>query len=388
MADDLFMDISSQEEDEKYTSNAAIKPRNLANTGNLPLPLDLNSFAQYIVTPVDELPVIKSIQDVIKNFPHMQSNPETGEPNCLLACNKFQNDMKTLGHEIELKAKPTTTTNELTLSSSNKTAFEIKKYHATSSEIIPWQIPVFETKIRRLTVPNWYFDDGTATPEELMKSNKLTQEQFHSLLRKGVFALPELKADMESELLGEAGAWTHIRTGQEYYFPPCKNGFECIGYTHVGKMKGLEKPMILMQILFPQEYTHFMKTTFLSNSTPKRPCVLCCRDALGDWVTALRADKMQGGTGMIIVGQNFQDESKQVLQFYSNPKNQDNGYAAEFMLHAQPNEPIIESLVTLNLSLLECKSLSNGRRRIDQSALFYKSPIQPKPQLGETLQNF
>ena len=360
-----MQDISSQEED-----TVKLEHPLLTNP-----PYELSGLAQYHVTPVDQLPVIKSIQQVVLEFPHMQTT--AGSPNCEAACNKFAMDMKTLGHVIELK--------EPELSSADQTAFQIKTRHLQQSEIVPWNQPVFYERIYRLTVPNWYYNDGTCSYEKLLEMNRMDQAALHQMVRDRVIELPEQGADLENELLCEAGEWSHPATNKIYVFPACQYGLCCVTQQElVHELKGLDRPMTLMQIMYRQEYKQFLKFGVLP-TMPQRPCVLCARQALGEYVTTLRADRMHGASNK---GQNFQDLSKQVLQWYRNPQNTANGYDQNFMLPAQQHEPIIHPVVTLNLAQLECKQLANGRRHIDQSSLLYVEPQEPRPGVGEQLSAF
>lgn len=424
-----MQDISSQEEEQmrlnlinntlqpprpqavasQTTNVIIIKPKNIANTGNLPAPKDLKTLANYTMMPLEDMPVIQSIQQLIHDNPHMQSNPATGQPNCEAACNKFLNDMKSLGHNIELqhhtnnnnnttkkKSSSTTATTDLVLGSednnNNNNAVDIKKSHKNCSDVIPWQFVVFTEKIRKLHVPNWYFNDSTLSNEAIIELNKKDQDTFNNLLRRGVLALPEQNTIIENELLTEAGEWKHIKPPYTlYYFPSCSLGLECIGQSEsllIGKLKGLTSPIKLTQVMYIDEYKTLLKTNSTSH-IPPRPCVLCCRYLLADWVTFLRANQMQGKTGIHKMHSAFEYKSDQVHQFYRNPQDCVNGYAKQFMLPAKPKEPIIESIVTLNLCQLECKTHPiNGRRYIDQSSLFYVPPPLPQPRVGENLQTF
>jgi hypothetical protein len=411
-----MQDISSQEEDlmrqntrhnnnndnnNNYKTTAPLKTKNMANTGNLPPPVDLSSLTIYTKMPLDQMPIIQSLQQLVLQYPHMQSNAITGQPNCIEACNKFTDDMKASGHEVQLVEHTNNNTNkpnkkqlvdELKLSTHDTDAKKIKERHKELSNIIPWQLAAFTEKINLLPVPNWYFNDSTMDNKQLMEQNQKNQDTINSLLRKGVYELPLQTTVIENELLTEAGEWPHAKRPNDakYFFPACCLNLKCIGQSTeiIGKLKGLTSPIKFTQVMYVEEYQKLLQT----NSTahiPPRPCVLCCRYLLGDWVTFLRANSMEGKNSIQKIHYGFEYKSQQVHQFYRNPQDCVKGYAKQFMLAAKPKEPIIESIVTLNLSLLECKlHPATGRRYIDQSALFYQPIPIPKPKIGENLQNF
>lgn len=383
------MDISSQEEDNLKSSKpsasnkqstALIKPpKQLANIGNFNAPMDLG-LAHYQTIPLDEMPVITSINNLVKDFPHMLTDPETKLPNCEDACNKFLTDSKTMGCEVELR------TLNSDLSSSKLSLLQVQKNHLQASETCPWQLTAFLEKLSRVPVPQFYFNDQTSTNEELLHINQQSQTTLNQMLRTGVLQLPIAPVVLENELLHEAGEWRHHKNGQTYHFPPCSFGEDCLANKHlVGKIAGLNKPMILMQFMFLEEYWEFYQHQ--KSSFPPRPCVLCCRDSLGDFVTFLRANQMQGKQLMTQRAQ-FELKSDQVMQFYRNLQGQENGYDSHFMLPTKLGEPIIESILTLNTCMLKCVTLETGRRRIDQSALIWHPPKNPVPRVGESLRHF
>lgn len=389
MTDVVDMDISSQEEDNKAKHNTNKKqqqqvkihtvikaPKQAANTGNLPPPPNLH-LARFEAIPVNELPVIKNIRELVLEYPHMQSDPITGQPNCTDALNKFNTEMKTLNHEIE--AKVMLLQDELPIPKPS----EIQKKHFESANT--WQLDVFKDKLRRLPIPQLIFHDPNSSDEELFSMFKMPQEDLVKMLRSEALRLPIASAQLESDLLRESGTWSHLVTKRIYNFPPCMWGPECMTYSKlVGKIQGLDKPMILTQFMFEEEYTAFIQGG-RSGNIPPRPCVLCCRDSLADWIVYLRAEKLKGTTSSSI---RFQNPEKEIHQFYRNQQNCENGYDSNFMLPVKIGEPIIESIVTLNSSLLRCDTLINGRRRIDQSALLWKHAKLPEPKSGETMKNF
>lgn len=386
----MFVSILINYTSSKMSAAASLQPQS-----------DLSSYLVFMSDEEDSnnnnsnLPVIKTMQELVQENPHMlMMNPEADTPRCELAWNKFQIDMRNNNHQITLEkpvqvaAAATTETNTTT---ATKTVFDVKKLHAVAGATIPWQIPLFHQKISQLTVPKWFFFDETTNAEEFREKNLFGQEQLTDLLRRGTLKLPELNAPFETEILGEAGRWLRVKTNRYYHFPPCVRQMNCIGSTLlVNRVKGLTTPMVLMQMLFPEEYQQFIIHGELPPNTPQRPCILCCRYDLGDWITFLRSNRMHqhntNNTSTPVV--DFKNECKQVFQFYRNPKDVEKGYDSRFMLKPQIGEAIVDSIVLLNTSLLECKTLSNGRRRIAQDALFYRGNKEPNPNIGESVQHF
>lgn len=393
------MDISSQEEDNKVVNNSPVitstirthivskKSNNNNNNKSKrkliapPKNLNLSQRAE-----LDNLPVIQSIQDLVRQYPHMKTDPDTNEPNCEDACNKFQLDMKTLDQDVELRVNIQLPEEQEELSTRNNSLFQIKKSHYNVAEQVPWELELFNEKLSKLSVPELYFNDKNVSNEEFLKMNNQSREQLSRMLRQNALKLPEVSSVLEDQLLHEAGEWTHLNNNEKYFFPPCQFRTDCIANKLVGKIRGLEKGMILMQFMFQQEYMDFYQKK-LTHDLPVRPCVLCCRHHLADWVTYLRSMRMDGqnvGTQHV----QFEYKFEEVHQFYYNKVGCEHGYDADFMLRALPNESIIESIVTLNSAVLRCETLSNGRRRINQRAIVWKPPSLPEPKIGDTLKNF
>lgn len=361
----------------------------------------LHQFAKTASTSEEHIPRIQSIHDVFVKFPHMQSDPVTGVPNCSLAVDKFLSDSKQDGNHITTKPKkkagavvkpenpPLPTSIVPDSFWDNQT--QIEERHVEQSQTTPWQIAVFLETLKRVQPPVWYFSDPYSSMAETMNMNRIDQGTFNSLLRKGVIDLPIMSEMLESDLLAEAGTYTVGDLAGVYDFPPCFNGSNCIGCSPdmVNHMKGLTRPIILTQVMFLSEYTDFLQRNVNASRIPNRPCILCVRYTMADLITLMRANRSTSTAETApYVDSNFQYESTQVLQLYRNIPNQPDGYAKEFMLYPEPGEAIIEPIVMLNRSKLECKLDPNGRRFIDQSALAYQSSKMPKPRVGENLESF
>lgn len=349
--------------------------------------------------PLETLPVIKSISELIQDMSHLGDNPDTGQPNCAVAFTKFGTEMLERGHSVSFE--PPVSVPEVKMDSSEAPANvntddiaemirERARRHLQAANFDPWQTHEFQQLIDNFPVPTYFF------------RHNMDQDNLYEMLRSRQVRLPLMPASLESELLRESGNWPYqyrrtdgVVEEKVYNFPPCSlaQRSRCIAQSSflMSTLDGLDAPMVPVSLMFVEEWKHFLRTGYpveSGQSWQPRPCILCCRAMLVDWVMFLRVNSMFGFPTHKQSG--FEWRTDQVMQFYRNLKGGQDGYAEQFMLDPQPSfkESIIESVVKVNAALLKCRKDSKGRRFIDQSALLWKGPSVPTPHVGEPVSIF
>ena len=220
----------------------------------------------------------------------------------------------------------------------------------------------------------------------------LTIEQCIESLKTRQFELPTLMSGYESELLAQAGKFYHPRALKEIVFPPCKNGKECVALVHRGYIKSLLpkwQGCILTQLMFPEEYRALIKEGL--QPCIIRPCILCVRQRMSEFVTLRRSDNRVKVDDMCLV------------QMYKNLSDCHGGYCSQYLLKPKPGvfEGFLDFLCKDRLDLLSVYVDDYNRIHIDQSALVWKggsssssssssieSPSGLTPNIGETVQSF
>ena len=250
-----------------------------------------------------------------------------------------------------------------------------------------WVQSEWDARLARIDLPEFYDTNGLGAP-------KLTHEQYLRLLQRQQVHLPVQKADLESNLLGEAGSWTHGPTGRTIPFPPCCRGEQCCGMTQ--RIRNQPRPFILTMVMFEHEYHHLM-----SNGVPpkaSRPCVMCVRYGLADQVVMVRNLLMSGEAqpGHTVLPTDRRIAAS--LQFYVNLCDQPGGYRKIYMLmsNQSPDDLILEPICMPGRSVLHCIesplmfSEVTGQKRlmVDQSALIWVPKADPCPSVGQNLLDF
>jgi len=384
-----------------------LNPKNILQEHNSSTTFDVSGLQKHSTLAPETLPKAMPIQRVYKEYPALQPSIVNGPISATDAMQDFLYEAAVMGCDIQFKQPTERDPFYLANAAANKTPEQIQQLHTLQYQIKPWQLTELLKKIRTLKPPRFFFRDPKASDEQTLTANsQYTQENYNDMLRDGVLDLCEQDSVIENDLLCESGYWTHVALEAQYSdyrkfaFPPCANGDECIGCNErfYKLIKNCNAPILLTQVLFRDEYLDLLRKGRVDPGIPKRPCVLCCRYTLGDWITFLRANTMMGLRERSTIGSNptpntnqfdqFELRTKQVHQFYRNPEDCKNGYSREFMIQPKNNEPIIAPLVALNLTMLQMKTLPNGRRAIDQSALLYKPPEKPVPRTAENMRVF
>ena len=133
-----------------------------------------------------------------------------------------------------------------------------------------------------------------------------------------------------------------------------------------------------MGLMYPTEYEHFVKTG--TAPAERRPCILCARFAVQDWVLSLRHNWQRLG----VVNRNFS------VQLYRNLVDQEGGYWSRYVLHPPSNryEGFMDPIAVVRLSELRARQdeQQGGRWVIEQTPMIYRpeAPLPVRP--GEPLQ--
>lgn len=247
----------------------------------------------------------------------------------------------------------------------------------------PFAVEACKTALQALPRPEYaMFPLGgrTDTPE-MADAVARRALRVHSHWRE--WDLPILTANDEARLLGESGTfpWTDP-SGRVHRitYPPCSHGNDCVGRRGGGmhRLIGLTDALrgcppdhpgvILTAIVFPYEWTRQVPP----EPQPKdaRPCVLCYRILLSDYVYQMR----WSGTS--------RTSAAPTVQLYANPVNTEGGYAADFVL--RPQSPMTDYLTDacaefryLHLRMQRDEA-QGGRWVVDQSDMIYRSMQQPQ----------
>lgn len=249
--------------------------------------------------------------------------------------------------------------------------------HAQQASVNPYQNVSFLAKRDKLPLHEFYSDAPS--------TRGLDQEEFDRQLRMKLLQLPLLTADYESLLLAQGGAH-YDEQGVLRQFPLCMYNDKCVGMTE--KFHLLTQPIILTALMYPREYTVFMKTG--SAPTHTRPCILCCRHLLVDWCVECRDLMMLGKTAGYTAcpDKAWEMQATQVRQLYCNSVGIAGGYYAQDCIEPSPREPLVMPLARLNRTKLRAYRNKHGRWFLDQTAIVWKPPAAPLPRAGESVESF
>jgi hypothetical protein len=282
----------------------------------------------------------------------------------------------------QLSTPAAATTTEAFLASlspdnAHHTAEQISAEHTRQFHVAPYEIDRFRQLLASTPLASYFDESG-------LRSH--TEEDIHAMLRSGGRRVPMQRAGLEQELLMQSGLWEH--RGKQYNFPACSRGEQCFAFTDYQKIPGLKVPIQLTGMMFQNEFDEFLA----SNTLPacSRPCVLCCRDIVSDWIYTIRGSRMMGkpGTQQCSDQRAFEQVQNRVMQFYFNLMDTEGGYFSSYMVTPTQSEPLLQPIVRLNLSLLAARKLKGGRICIDQSALVYKPPSKLPARPGELVSSF
>lgn len=252
--------------------------------------------------------------------------------------------------------------------------------HRKAFAAMPWAYQMLATRLKALPKPTYYPRDITV---------QMAREQIEEALRRRQLALPVMTAAHEQLLLQEAGSFD----GLDY--PPCIHGANCVASVYYRRFVGVETlqathptGFACTSVMFEDEYTAFTR----EGKPPPclRPCVLCCRKTICDYVLMMRAarctadEKTASEQGAV-----FLMQRQHVYQLYRNLVGQPGGYYDVYMLMPRAEEAIIDPVVMLNLSSMTLQlDAATGRRRLDQSVMHWAPLASSVPAVGELESRF
>jgi hypothetical protein len=392
-----MLDISSADEDNQ--KRAVLRKKQTTKSHSVPqaisiqlLPPDLRHLSTTKGLSADSVPQIKSMSQLVLDNPHMGVG-EKGQPLCEVGAMKLSN--------VHQKRKSAAATaSDLAITSDKKTirlveslltagaeagAAIIQEEHKTQSAKPSWFAHQVRAKFDALYIPRFY--------QHTVSANQISDEVLAACLRRGQLFLPLMPAQLESELLCESGRWEYMygNTVKTYDFPPCARGAQCLSMTEDLE---LPHPFTCTAMMYPDEWLNFLETGV--PPTSRRPCVLCLRDTVVDYVVYLRQQKMYSDMAAqsreaTPTYQNG-DSTQGVYQLYYNLVDQPGGYYQEHVLQPAVGENIIQPVARPSLSFLGVKMMANRRLYFDQSAIvcnhsaFSKEQLQPH--IGENLHHF
>jgi hypothetical protein len=252
-----------------------------------------------------------------------------------------------------------------------------------------WLSVEWEARFAKLEVPEFYNHSSL--------NRQAQQSNMKSLLEREQLFLPEQTAELESDLLQEAGTFVNKNTGKTVIFPECRNGPLCVSMHVRHFVRNQKKGVQLTSVLFAHEYDNLLNGSNVL--LVSRPCVMCCRFMVTDCLCfdrSLRMNGMEAKEGDTVLPVMRKVES--MLQFYQNPCDRSGGYRSIHMLRSNnsPDDPIIQPICTPGRSVLRMTestvwfdaSTKRPRMIIDQSAIIWKSNDIAPPSVGQNLLSF
>lgn len=351
-----------------------------------------------------DIPSMKSIPQLLIDHQHLQQNID-GSPICLAQMMSIQSSQsrpaaaaasassssasssgvgKRKGAPAVSASSSSSTFSEDDLASALRTAI-LSKQPDTQGH---WVRDEFDRRLNVLPIPEFYDQSGL--------NNTPSQEQLTTQLMRQQYFLKVQTAQLESELLAEAGTFVSKTTGKEYTFPPCSQGNNCVGMTQ--RMRLQTTGFILTMVMFDHEYEYFINTG--ESPRASRPCVACSRAYITSCTVFDRAVRMcgEGQVGDSVLAVQRASNGPVVKQFYQNLKDQERGYHGIHMIasNSNPDDPILEPICLPGRSVLFCTfsavlfNKQSGRPRIvvDQNAIIWKAQKAPLPQIGQNLMAF
>lgn len=326
------------------------------------------------VAPQD-MPKMKKLQQLTREYQHLA--PDT---DCALAALKSQ----PLPAMNGLSAANSQAAREAAMEiDSHLTPEQVAERHAQQAKVIPYQVAGFEELLSSTPEIKFYTQQA---------SEPATQEQLEQSLREGRLVMPHLRASFERQLLAQAGRWPVLdakgrATATSREFPACALGELCVGRTV--KFRHLPPGgVVFTSLMFPEEYEMLLETGV--SLTAARPCVLCCRKLLAEWVLACRAKAMEHDVGAAKPREDapWQMQQTRVRQFFYNSVDVEDGYKERYVLQPSANEPLVHPLVMLSRDVIFARQCATGRWLIDQTAIEWAPPPDLRPGMGETHEDF
>ncbi len=331
-------------------------------------------------------PCIMDIRELPLMYKHMGRDPVTNMPICDAALFKMthahthqhkdpsSSSNQKKGTQTRVKKEDASAVcgfvNALSITKAKSSStVSKKKFQFAASEVQTWDQLAFQDLLKTMHPVHFFVRE---------QITDLKQETFMAMLKRQQLHMPTLTSDLENKLLRESGRFFCSRRSREYVYPACLNGKDCIGMQCwiPGQIRGFT----LTSVMYEDEYTRFIETGIAPQ--PCRPCVLCCRDNLVEWVVHRRS------TSMMTNMQHTETSVNKIEQVYSNLVDCQGGYFRSYVFFPVPGEAQIDPICRTNLSMIRVLDDPGTRARVDQSALIWRPSIHDNPHTGENLSHF
>lgn len=242
----------------------------------------------------------------------------------------------------------------------------------------------------------------TAARQSLF-GDTVADDQLIAMTKQRSIQLPLFTAEYEASLLRQSGPSFCVTANKTVCYPPCVNGEQCIATQlplQVRDLSGSESAssqapqhdmkrdpthaLVLMQILYEDEHAALLATG--SIHVEPRPCVLCMRYALYDFVLCYRSNRRDAEQGAQL------DPGRiRLLQVYRSLVDEPGGYRSDQVVLPEPLcwEGFVDPFVAYRYSLLRVVyDTRSSCWFVDQRALLYEPPVVATPRVGETISHF
>lgn len=263
--------------------------------------------------------------------------------------------------------------------------------HIEQCRTNPIQHTIFNLMTSQLVAPTY---TDPMCPDEYRSQEEIIQR----LKKRQGFYLNVLESSHADIFLYQSGPF-RVSEYRVRNFPPCMYGVDC--FCNRGKIKcdtnsSNAKPFIGRELMFPSEYQVFISTGSKSYQGV-RPCVVCCRYALCQYVPQYRAKKSLASRGSTdTVNWPVVAESKDTdppLQLFREKMDVEGGYLSSCMLKPNPGqwEGFIDPIAMVILSRMTIRAKQNDGKWVcfvDQDLLKYQPETKEQPRTGETMSGF
>lgn len=269
--------------------------------------------------------------------------------------------------------------------------------HLGALKTRPYELDVAKQLFEKMHPVAWQLADA--------QDSHTAKLSIRQQLQQRLVSLDLLESSFADVLLYESGRWPALEYDERTHrhhegktqrtYPACIEGMECVCMTmRFEALDGSKPPgFVCTQLMSLQEYKKLIE----SNIQPReaRPCVLCARNQMGEWVPCLRSMRrsktMFTSGAASLIGGDWTLHPDESFQLFREIKDAEGGYVGKYMLEPNPGawEGFIDPICQLNYSCLFIAPEATGKRRnVDQSMLKYKPEIKENLEVGETIAHF
>lgn len=364
-------ELSSAEEEDHKRSRNRRRPRPLTHITQNEAPPVLPG-AKHTAVPDADHPQLRTIAELKREHGYLDTQKAQSQM-CEMAVNKLTSKQRTTSANVSVDIEA--------LMAQLK---PMKQEEA--ADVVPWADTMFQQKLAALPRAEYYFRSVTT---------RLSHNDLIKGLRQRQVELPLLRSDYEMGIMAEAGTFVvNAETGEKRTYPACFYGSECVtNKFSIPDPQGVGK-FISMALVYPEEMEALRAQGVAAVSI--RPCVLCCRKRLMDYVLWMREVSMssessqamaaEGGTAAAVKNEN--GALAPVYQLFRNTMDCHGGYFRDYMLIPRADECIVDPICMFTCSPLKLLKLPNGRRCVDQRIMMWKPAQLIQARVGENVSNF